>query len=82
MYSKFKEEQNLSDLNYNMDDGRNDVKTDKKNDESSKIPIKCDEFCKVLCALADFEYNDENLDILVNLVQIMKIMGKSLFKKT
>ena len=76
LYSKFKEEQNQIELNYNMDDGRNDGKADKKNDEGSKVPIKCVEFCNLLCNLADCEYKQENLDILVTLIQIMKIMGR------
>lgn len=75
LYTVFKDEQTLTEQNYNPDEGRNDGKNDKKNEDNTRIPIKCMEFCNILCSLTDCDYNIENLDILINLVKIMKIMG-------
>jgi len=80
LYAQFREEQiefQQKELNFTPDDGRDDnSRFEKKNDESLKAPVKCVEFCKILCSLAEIYYKIENIDILVHLVKIMKILGR------
>jgi len=80
LYKTFKEDQNRKEITLNLEESKNDNKMEKKNEEGTKTPSKCIDFCNIICSLAESECNTDNVDILIKIIDIIIIMGNFILR--